>query len=137
MEGSRRDRAVEAFDGRHLKAVAWSRASRRVTRHPAYFAGVMGYAIAGLVCVPGLFVAFYSPSIGSLVLGLVSGVVVLVPPTVLYVVIRRRMLREREILLGERCGACEYDLRGLDPAGLCPECGEERARAPVGVRVGE
>lgn len=137
MDGSRRDRAVAAFDRRHLRAVSWSRASRRVTRHPAYFAAVMGYAIAGLVCVPGLFVAFYSPSIGSLVLGIVSGVVVLVPPMVLYVVIRKRMVREREILLGERCGVCEYDLRGLDPDGVCPECGSERSGASVGLRVGE
>lgn len=121
------DRAISEFDARHVETVAWSRASRRITGSGAYHAAALGYGVSLVPCSAVLFLSVYAPSFGSIVMGCVAGIVVVAPPTGLYLLIRRRRIIEREILLGQRCGACEYDLRGLGRDAACPECGAERA----------
>ena len=122
-----RERALSEFDARHVQTVAWSRASRRITSSGPYHAAALGYGVTLVPCSAVLFLAVYAPSIASIVMGCVAGIVVVAPPTALYLLIRRRRTVEREILLGERCGACEYDLRGIGRDVACPECGAERS----------
>ena len=37
--------------------------------------------------------------------------------------LERMALKNTKIPHGTRCQRCGYDLTGLDPLGLCPECG--------------